>query len=66
MCDAFCSHTALPRVKGVHQPRDSAVFLLKTNNHSSNKQYSHSLTVTHTRTVIPRRTYVYDDMERGG
>ena len=27
-------HTTLPRVKGVHQPRDSAVFFLKTNNHS--------------------------------
>ena len=27
-------HTALPRVKGMHQPRDSAVFFLKTNNHS--------------------------------
>ena len=26
LCDAFCSHTALPRVKGMHQPRDSAVF----------------------------------------
>ena len=26
LCDAFCSYTALPRVKGVHQPRDSAVF----------------------------------------
>ena len=29
LCDAFCSHTALPRVKGVHQPRDSAVFFSK-------------------------------------
>ena len=29
-CDAFCcSHTALPRVKGMHQPRDSAVFFSK-------------------------------------
>ena len=26
LCDAFCSHTALPRAKGIHQPRDSAVF----------------------------------------
>ena len=26
LCDAFCPHTALPRVKGMHQPRDSAVF----------------------------------------
>ena len=30
----FAPHTALPRVKGVHQPRDSAVFFLKTNSHS--------------------------------
>ena len=29
LCDAFCSHTALPRVKGMHQPRDSAVFSSK-------------------------------------
>ena len=29
LCDAFCSHTALPRVKGVHQPRDSAVSFSK-------------------------------------
>ena len=29
LCDAFCSHTALPRAKGVHQPRDSAVFFSK-------------------------------------
>ena len=37
LCDAFCLHlhTALPRVKGVHQPRDSAVFPLQTNNRSS-------------------------------
>ena len=34
LCDAFCSHTALPRAKGVHQPRGSAVFSLKTNSHS--------------------------------
>ena len=26
LCDAFCPHTALPRVKGMHQPRDSAIF----------------------------------------
>ena len=44
LCDAFCSHTALPRAKGMQQPRDSAVFPLKTNNHNSNKQYSQSLT----------------------
>ena len=25
----FAPHTALPRVKGVHQPRDSAVFFSK-------------------------------------
>ena len=25
----FAPHTALPRVKGAHQPRDSAVFLSK-------------------------------------
>ena len=31
LCDAFCSHTALPPVKGVHQPRDCAVFFFKTN-----------------------------------
>ena len=37
LCDAFCSHTALSRAKGVHQPRDSAVFFLKTNNHSDSK-----------------------------
>ena len=35
LCDAFCSHTALPRVKGVHQPRENAILSLKTNNHSS-------------------------------
>ena len=29
LCDAFCSHTALPRAKGAHQPRDSAVFFSK-------------------------------------
>ena len=29
LCDAFCSNTALPRVKGVHQPRGSAVFSSK-------------------------------------
>ena len=33
LCDAFCSHTALPRVKDMHQPRDSAVFSLKTKSH---------------------------------
>ena len=38
LCDAFYSHTALPRAQGVHQPRDSAVFPLKTNNHNSNEQ----------------------------
>ena len=44
LCDAFCSHTALPRVKGVHQPRDSAVFFSKTKNHSGNsKQDSYYL-----------------------
>ena len=26
LCDAFCPHTALPRAKGMHQPRDSAIF----------------------------------------
>ena len=58
LCDAFCSHTALPRAKGVHQPRDSAVFPLKTNNHSSSsKQYNHSASVTHTRAAIPERTH---------
>jgi len=31
LCDAFCSHTALPRAKGVHQARDSAVLFSKTN-----------------------------------
>ena len=29
LCDAFCSHTAVPRAKGMHQPRDSAVFFSK-------------------------------------
>ena len=30
LCGAFCSHTALPRAKGMHQPRrDSAVFFSK-------------------------------------
>ena len=57
LCDAFCSHTALPRAKGMHQPRDSAVFPLKTNNHSSSKQYNHSATVTHTRAATPERTH---------
>ena len=37
LCGAFCSHTALPRVKGMPQPRDSSVFPLKTNNHSDSK-----------------------------
>ena len=50
LCDAFCSHAALPRVKDVHQPRESAVFSLKTNKPNSNKQYIHSLT-THTRAL---------------
>ena len=34
----FAPHTALPRVKGVHQPRDSAVFFLKTNSHSDSRR----------------------------
>ena len=38
LCDAFCSHTALPRAKGVHQPRDSTVFSLKANNHSNSSK----------------------------
>ena len=29
LCGAFCPHTALPRAKGVRQPRESAVFFSK-------------------------------------
>ena len=28
----------LPRAKGMHQPRDSAVFSLKTNSHSDSRR----------------------------
>ena len=34
LCDAFCPHTALPRVKGMHQPRDSAIFFSQNKHHS--------------------------------
>ena len=49
LCDAFCSHTALPRVKGVHQPRYSAVLFLKTNSNSSSSKR---------RTTTTRRYYM--------
>ena len=55
LCDAFCSHTAPPRVKGVHQPRDSAVFVSKrtitaaaaaaANNNRNNPPLSHRSTM---------------------
>ena len=32
LCDAFCSHTALLRAKGVHQPRDSSAVFSQNQN----------------------------------
>ena len=40
LCDAFCSHTALPRVKGAHQPRASAVFLFENTIRGRGKEQS--------------------------
>ena len=38
LCDADCSHTALPQAKGMHQPRDSsALFPRKHTNNSSRR-----------------------------
>ena len=34
----FAPHTALPRAKGMHQPRDSAFIFLKTNSHSDSRR----------------------------
>ena len=45
LCDAFCSHTALPRARGMHQPRDSAVFSLKTNNNSNSDEQNGLITL---------------------
>ena len=52
----FAPHTALPRVKGVHQPRDSAVFFLKTNSREGEGEEEHASPWNARRTLHqPRR-----------
>ena len=55
LCGAFCSHIALPRAKGMHQPRDSAVLPLKTNNHSGSGRPAHEHTEKQTQRGGTRR-----------